>query len=199
MSKIAVVIGSIHEGRVTNRQAKWVANEIGKYAEVEIVDLADYDLPMFKEAGSPRYVQDRKVTPIVQKWLDKIEQFDGYVIVTPEYNRSTSSVLKNAIDYLAYELEHKPVALVGHGSSGGAQAISSLRNIMPGVGAFTTPKALYFSQNISEMIDQNGVLNEELRKNPYGPQAQLASIAKEIVWFSDALAETKAKKEMVAA
>jgi len=191
MSKIAVVIGSIHEGRVTDRQAKWVANEISKHADVEIIDLVDFDLPMFKETGSPRYVQDRKPAPMVKKWLDKINQFDGYVLVTPEYNRSTSSVLKNAIDYLAYEMEHKPVALVGHGSAGGAQAISSLRNIMPGVGAITTPKALYFTHRVSESIDENGNLDQELVKNPYGPQMQLTNIVEELVLLTNALASAR--------
>lgn len=193
MSKIAVVIGSIHDGRVTDRQAKWVAAEVAKRAEVEIIDLADYPLPLFSEAGSPRYVSNRQPSPEAQKWLDKIQQFDGYVFVTPEYNRATSPVLKNAIDYLDYQLEHKPVALVGHGSAGGAQAIGSLRNILPGVGAVTTPKALYFTYRVSDTIDESGLLNQQLRDDPHGPQAHLANIAQEIVRFAEALTTARAQ------
>jgi NAD(P)H-dependent FMN reductase len=123
----------------------------------------------------------------VQKWLDKVAEFDGYVIVTPEYNRSTSAVIKNAIDYLDYQMENKPVALVGHGSSGGAQAIATLRMALPCVGAVTVPQALFFTDRVGEAIDEAGVLKEELRDNPYGPQTNLETQAKSLVWYADAL------------
>jgi NAD(P)H-dependent FMN reductase len=187
MTKIAVIIGSVRESRVTDRLAKWVSDELGKVAEIETVDLTDYPMPLFNEAISPRYNPERKPVPEVQKWLDKVAEFDGYVIVTPEYNRSTSAVIKNAIDYLDYQMENKPVALVGHGSSGGAQAIATLRMALPGVGAVTVPQALFFTDRVGEAIDEAGVLKEELRDNPYGPQTNLETQAKSLVWYADAL------------
>jgi NAD(P)H-dependent FMN reductase len=187
MTKIAVIIGSVRESRVTDRLAKWVSDELGKVAEIETVDLTDYPMPLFNEAISPRYNPERKPVPGVQKWLDKVAEFDGYVIVTPEYNRSTSAVIKNAIDYLDYQMENKPVALVGHGSSGGAQAIATLRMALPGVGAVTVPQALFFTDRVGEAIDEAGVLKEELRDNPYGPQTNLETQAKSLVWYADAL------------
>jgi len=62
-----------------------------------------------------------------KQWADKIASFDGFVIVTPEYNHSTSGVLKNAIDYLYAERNNKAVGFVSYGTAGGARAVEHLR------------------------------------------------------------------------
>ncbi|MEJ0072738.1 MAG: NAD(P)H-dependent oxidoreductase [Candidatus Saccharibacteria bacterium] len=97
MTKIAVIIGSTREGRSTDKLAKWVAAEAAKVAEVETLDLRDYPMPFYEEAGSARYMPDRKAPAPIQKWLDALTGFDAFIIVTPEYNRSMTGVLKNAI------------------------------------------------------------------------------------------------------
>lgn len=188
MTKIAVIIGSTRDGRVSDKLASWVAKSAAEKAEVETLDLRDYPLPFIDESISPRYNPERKPEPAVQKWLDKVAQFDGYVMVTPEYNRSTSAVLKNAIDVLAYEMENKPVALVGHGTSGGAQAVANLRMALPGVGAVTLPQALFFTDKVGEAIDDAGMLSAELRNNPHGPQNTLVAQLDSLLWYADALA-----------
>ncbi len=191
MTSIAVIIGSTREGRVTDRLASWVAEEIKKHADVTIIDLKDHALPFFEESVSPRYNPERKSEPAVQRWLDTIAQFDGYALVTPEYNRATSGVLKNAIDFLDYQMEQKPVALIGHGTTGGAQAVGNLRNALPGVGAVTIPQAIYFSHRVGEVISDDGELHEEIAANPYGPQTALSSQAQQLVWFAEALKSAK--------
>jgi len=187
MTSIAVVVGATRQGRVTDKLAKWVAEEARKVADVEVVDLVDYPMPFFDEPISPRYNPKRKAAPEVQKWLDKVAQFDGYVLVTPEYNRSTSAVLKNALDALDYQMDNKPVAIVAHGSTGGAQAVASLRMALPGVGAVSLPKALFFTDGVGGAIDEAGVLKEELEANPYGPLANLKAALADLVWYADAL------------
>jgi len=191
MTKIAVVIGSVRTDRQSDKLAKWVSDEVSKVAQVETLDLKDYPMPFMDEAISPRYNPERQPAPEVQKWLDKVAEFDGYVLVTPEYNRSTSAVLKNAIDYLDYQMEKKPVALVGHGSAGGAQAIANLRMVLPGVGAVSVPQALFFTDRVGEAIDENGVLKEELAEAPYGPQSNLKTLAETLTWYADALSAAK--------
>lgn len=187
MTKIAVVIGATREGRASDKLANWAAKEVAKHAEVEVLDLRDYPMPFFDETVSPRYNPERQPVPEVKKWLDKVASFDGYVFVTPEYNRTTSAVLKNAIDVLAYEIDNKPVALVAHGSTGGAQAVASLRLALPGVGAVTLPQALFFTDQVGEAIDDQGILKAELVDNPYGPQANLVNQAKALVQYAEAL------------
>ena len=94
-------------------------------ANYELVDLRDYPLPHLDEPLPPslgQYQNDH-----TKEWADKIASFDGFVIVTPEYNHSTSGVLKNAIDYLYAEWNNKAVGFVSYGAAGGARAAEHLR------------------------------------------------------------------------
>lgn len=187
MAKIGIIIGSTRQGRQSDKLAKWVAQEVAKHAEGEVLDLREYPLPFYDEQGSARYMPDRKPVPAVQQWLDKIAEFDGYVFVTPEYNRSTSAVLKNAIDMLGHEADDKPAALVGHGSSGGAQAIANLRMALPGVGIVSIPQALFFNDHLADSISDDGELKQEIAERPYGPQATLEAQVQSLLWYADAL------------
>lgn len=189
MTKIAIIVGSTREGRVTDKLAAWVANEGAKVAEVELLDLRDYELPFFNEQIPPRYNSNRQSTPEVHKWIEKVAEFDGYVIVTPEYNRSIPGVLKNALDTLGNEIADKPVAIVGHGSSGAAQAVASLRITLPGNGAVTLPTPLFFADQVGVNITDDGVLNSELDD---GHGANLNSLLATLVKYSDALQAVRA-------
>lgn len=187
MTKIAIVVGSTRQGRQTHRLAAWVAKHVGEKADAEVLDLRDYPIPFLDEAISPRYNPERKPDVETQKWLDKIATFDGYVLVTPEYNRSTSAVLKNAIDVIGHETDDKPVALVGHGTSGGAQAVANLRMAIPGIGAVTIPQALFFSDHLADSISEEGEMKQELREKPYGPQSQLDTQVVSLLAYAEAL------------
>lgn len=187
MTKIAVIIGSTRQGRQSDRLAKWVAKNMQGKSSVEVLDLRDFPIPFLDEAISPRYNPERKPDEQTKKWLDKVAEFDGYVAVTPEYNRTTSAVLKNAIDVLDYQMENKPVALVAHGTSGGAQAVASLRMAFPGVGAVTIPQALFFSDRLAESISEDGDLKQEIANRPYGPQSVLEAQIESLVKYVDAL------------
>lgn len=193
--KLQVIVGTTRPGRVTERLAKWVAAEAKNLpdTEVELIDLADYPMPFLDEPISPQFNPERKANAQAQKWMDKITRADAYVIVTPEYNRSTSAVLKNALDYLDFQMAKKPVALVGHGSSGGAQAVASLRPVLAGLKSFSTSGSVYFISPVQEKIDQDGNLREEIKTQPYGPQFALKNALEELKWYGDALATARAK------
>lgn len=193
--KLQIIIGSNRPQRVSHLLAPWVANEAKNLAdtEVEIIDLADYDLPFLDEPISPQYNPDRKPNVVAKKLLDKFGEADAFVLITPEYNRSYSAVLKNALDYIDFQFKQKPVALVAHGSTGGAQAIGHLRGVLPGLQAVTVPSATYFIGQIGPAIDEEGNLSEDLKSNPYGPQAALKNMLTDTKWYSDALATARAK------
>ena len=129
MTKIAIILGSTRPGRNGAAVATWVRDIASRRsdAEFELVDLADFPLPHLDEPMPPAmgvYSNDH-----TKAWSAKIAEFDGYVFVTPEYNHSTSGVLKNALDYLYTEWNNKAAAFVSYGGVGGARAVEHLRLI----------------------------------------------------------------------
>jgi NAD(P)H-dependent FMN reductase len=127
MSQIGIILGSTRPNRNGEQVAKWVLDIASRRndAAFELVDLRDYPLPHLDEPLPPslgQYQNDH-----TKQWADKIASFDGFVIVTPEYNHSTSGVLKNAIDYLYAEWNNKAVGFVSYGAAGGARAAEHLR------------------------------------------------------------------------
>ena len=130
MLKIAIIVGSTRPGRNGEKVAQWVYDLAQKRsdAQFELVDIANYHLPLLDEPILPsmgRYMQPHTLT-----WAKKIAEFDGYVFVTPEYNHSTSGALKNAIDYLYSEWNNKAAGFVSYGSMSGARAVEQLRLVM---------------------------------------------------------------------
>ena len=130
MTKIAVIVGSTRPGRVGEAVAKWVFEVAKKRTDAafELVDIADYGLPLLDEPVPPsqgKYSKDH-----TKRWSAAIAPFDGYVFVTPEYNHGTSGALKNALDFLYAEWNNKAAGFVSYGSAGGARAVEQLRLVM---------------------------------------------------------------------
>lgn len=127
--KIAVIIGSIRPNRFGDKPAKWIADHAKARgdADVELVDLADYPLPLFDAPASDAWMP--ATNPVAIKWQQKLNEFDGYIFVTAEYNRSVPGALKNAIDHAYTPFLRKAAAFIGYGSVGGARAVEHLRNI----------------------------------------------------------------------
>ncbi|MDB5170925.1 MAG: reductase [Candidatus Saccharibacteria bacterium] len=191
--KLAVITGATRPGRQTPKQSLWIVKNAAQIEDVEVehVDLKDYPMPFFNEPISPRYNPNRDIDPTVQKWLSKIAEFDAYIVVTPEYNHTIPGELKNAFDFMTWELKQKPAAVASHGSVGGARAALTLKEVLSEGQAAVIPK---FSavHGISELIDEEGNLDATAAANPYGPQAQLDGMLAELKWYSDALVAARA-------
>jgi NAD(P)H-dependent FMN reductase len=129
MTRIGIIIGSTRPGRNGEAVARWVHDVAAQRtdAEFELVDLLDYKLPHLDEAYPPSLGQYTQ--PHTLEWANAIASFDGFVMVTPEYNHSTSGALKNAIDFLYGEWNNKAVGFVSYGSVGGTRAVEHLRLI----------------------------------------------------------------------
>jgi NAD(P)H-dependent FMN reductase len=127
--KIAIILGSTRPGRNGKAVADWVLDKaaVRTGAKYELVDLADYPLPHLDEPLSPIYGQ--YAGEHTKAWAATIAAYDGFVFVSPEYNHSTSGVLKNAIDYLHAEWNNKAAGFVSYGAVGGVRAIEHLRGI----------------------------------------------------------------------
>jgi NAD(P)H-dependent FMN reductase len=130
MLKIAIIIGSTRPGRKGEAVAKWAYGIAQKHsdAEFELVDLAEFNLPLLDElmpASTGQYSQDH-----TKAWSKRIASFDGYVFVTPEYNHSTCAALKNSIDFLHQEWLNKAAGFIGYGAMLGARAVEHLRLVL---------------------------------------------------------------------
>jgi NAD(P)H-dependent FMN reductase len=128
--KIGVIVTSTRPTRFGIKPAKWIA-EIAQnsgHFDVELVDLADYPLPLFDAPASDFWMP----TPneVAAKWQAKLNEFDGYIFVVAEYNRSITGALKNALDWAYKPFMKKAAAFVAYGSVGGARAVEHLRNIL---------------------------------------------------------------------
>lgn len=130
MTKIAIVTGSTRPGRVNLGVAEWVLEQANKRggAEYELVDIADYDLPLLDEPMPAAYAQYRN--DHTKAWAAKIAEFDGYIFVTPEYNHGVAPALTNALSYLNVEWANKAAGMVGYGSAMGVRAVEQLRPIL---------------------------------------------------------------------
>ena len=130
MLKIAIILGSTRPGRIGEGVANWAFEVASKRtdAEFELVDIADYDLPLLDEPVPPSLGQYSKEH--TKRWAAKIDSFDGFVFVTSEYNHGIPGALKNALDFIFKEWNNKSAGFVSYGSAYGARAVESLRLVM---------------------------------------------------------------------
>lgn len=186
--KILVINGATRPGNVTERVAKWAAAAAKTHEgfELELVELASFDLPLLYEAGSPRYNPNRTLKPNEQRWLDVLAAADGYIIVSPEYNRTMPGALKNAIDFVDHQMDRKPVALVTHGSTGGALAAENLRAALRAMAVANVSESVTLI-GASEMINEAGELSAEAAARPYGPKMALDVLLDSLAWWTATL------------
>ena len=127
--KIAIIVGSTRATRFADIPAQWILAQAQARGDIdaEIVDLRDFDLPLFAEVASNAWVPSSDARAVA--WQKKVGEFDGYIFVVAEYNRSVTGALKNALDQAYVEWAKKPAAAIAYGSMGGTSALQHLRTI----------------------------------------------------------------------
>jgi NAD(P)H-dependent FMN reductase len=143
--RVAVIVGSVREGRFGPVVADWLAGVADGHGgfEADVVDLAETDLPMVLPAFGA--VPAASVVAEVAKVTPRLEAADAFVVVTPEYNHSYPASLKNAIDWHRTEWTAKPVAFVSYGGmSGGLRAVEHLRAVFAELHAVTIRETVSF-------------------------------------------------------
>ncbi len=138
MLKVAIILGSTRPGRNGEAVAQWVYDNAKKRAdnnknqdrnvEFEYIDIKDFNLPLLDEPIPPSQGQYSK--DHTKAWSAKIDSFDAFIFVTPEYNHGISGALKNAIDFLYKEWNNKAAGFVSYGSAGGVRSVEHLRLVM---------------------------------------------------------------------
>jgi len=156
MPELNVIIASTRPGRMGPVIGKWFYEFAGSHGafNVNLVDLAEVNLPLLDEPGHPR-MQDYQHAH-TQRWSALVDAADAFVIVTPEYNFGPPASLINALDYLYNEWNYKPVGFVSYGGmSGGVRSVQMTKQVVttlkmvPIVEAVTIP--MHWQQ-----IDESG-------------------------------------------
>jgi NAD(P)H-dependent FMN reductase len=179
MTKIAIILGSTRPNRMGASVADWVHKQAAsRPATYDLIDLRDVELPFLDEATPPsmgKYEHEH-----TKEWAAKIDPYDGFVFVTPEYNHSTSAALKNALDYLYAEWNNKACAFVGYGSMGGARAVEHLR-------AITSELQLaHVRQQVALSIYQDWEDFEDFKPEPQNEEA-LGTLFEQLESWAEAL------------
>lgn len=141
--KIGIILSTTRQARFADRATQWLGDitKTRDDLEFEVVDLRDFDLPMFDAVGSPRFVP--LTDPEQVRFVRKIAGFDGYIFMTAEYNHTVPAVLSNALTYIFDEMAKKPAAFVGYGAVGGARAVEHLRGLVVELSMVPTKAAVH--------------------------------------------------------
>jgi len=130
MPNLMVVVASTRPTRVGMAVGRWFVDRATEHPafDVDLVDLAELDLPFMDEPEHPRFA--RYVHDHTKRWSARVKAADAFVFVTPEYNHGYNAPLKNAIDFLHHEWEHKPVGFVSYGGvAAGTRAVQQLKPV----------------------------------------------------------------------
>ncbi len=192
--KVGVVVGSSRPGRKAAEVAQWVQDSAAAQTpgatvglDVWVLDLAAVGLPLLDEpvpAVFGRYQHEH-----TRAWAAQVDACDAFVVVTPEYNHSIPAVLKNAVDFLYAEWNHKPVGVVSYGLAGGVRAAEHLRSVLLEVKA--TPVSTQLALSVFDDFDYTDSTDptSPFTLTPRDHQAQaLAEMLDELAAYARALA-----------
>ncbi len=172
--RIALIVGSVRSPRIADPLLTWLTAELEPlgWLRLDVIDLAGVDLPEADLApggtGSPI--------------SGRLAAADAFVVLTPEYNHSFPSALKNAIDWHHVEWARKPVALIGYGAgSGGIRAVEHLRTVFCEVRATTVREAVHLVAPW-QRLGADGVFTAD-----DGATDALAATMTELRWWASTL------------
>lgn len=155
MINIGIIIGTTRPGRFCIQPGNWVYELARKQggANVDLIDLQKVGLPLLDEATPPSMGQyEHEHT---KRWAERVNNLDGFVFVTAEYNHSIPGALKNAIDFLFQEWNYKPASFVSYGgASGGSRSVEHLRGVMGELKVYDLREQVLLPQYFTRLNDQ---------------------------------------------
>ena len=191
LPKIAVVIGSTRQTRFADKPAAWMLKQAQARDDMtaELVDLRDFDLPLFDEPASNKWMPSSDPKAIA--WQKKIAEYDGYIFVVAEYNHSITGALKNALDQAYKEWNRKPMGAIGYGGVGAARAVEHLRGIAVELQMVPVRAAVHIAGGdfmAVHPLGQNGPIEDI--EDHLKPSA--TALLDDIVWWAKATMAAKA-------
>lgn len=186
--KLAVIIGSVREGRFGPVVARWFAEQARRHGsfEVDVIDLAEARIPLELPAVPPAMDPDPQRPEEMTDLTRRLGAADAFVIVTPDYNRSIPASLKAVIDWHFTQWDAKAIGFVGYsGASGGLLAIEHLRQIFNELNAHTVRNYVSFPRYYL-LFDEEG-----RPKEPEEPAAAATAMLDQLHWWANALAAAR--------
>lgn len=181
--KIAIIIGSIRQGRQSQKIAHYLQHKLqANGSNIDLIDLAATPLPMLEE----RVGKHPQLPAEVQELSHRLHAADAVIMVTPEYHGSFSGVLKNALDYFYSEFSKKAIGIVtvSAGKFGGINAATQLQQVILSLGAFPLPTKLLVPEVYGAFNEAQELTNELTIRS-----AQ--RFIDDFQWFASAIYEKK--------
>ena len=185
---IGVILASTRPQRAGEGVAQWFIKQAEQDAgdmKFTLIDLKEVNLPFLDEpvpAMMNQYQNEH-----TKKWAATIASFDGFVVVTPEYNHSVPAALKNAFDFLYKEWNRKPITFVAYGAdAGGARAVEHLRNIAVQLQMAPLSDQILITSIWSAMEDGNVKASNLI--------GDMARLLRNLEWWTAALKTARDKK-----
>lgn len=182
MSTLKIVIASTRPGRLGEPIGHWLAERArqeGGFDRVEILDLAQIDLPMFNEPHHPRTGQYEY--PHTKAWSAAVDEADALIFLSPEYNGFPPATLINAISYLHAEWTGTPLGVLTYGAGGGGARARAQLELLGGYLAMPLASANFGLANVFGQV-RDGVFtpvegNDESAERLVAELAELARVA----------------------
>jgi NAD(P)H-dependent FMN reductase len=156
MHKIAIISSSVRNDRKSHYVALYFQKYIeeNKLAKTEILDLKEYNFPLFEDTIKTL----QNPTEQILDFVKRIKNADGIIIITPEYNGGFPASLKNVIDLLYDEWQGKPISIstASAGIFGGSQALVSLQFVLWKIGAWVVTN-MFPVPSVDKSFDKTGL------------------------------------------
>lgn len=185
--KIALIYGSVRESRQGIKAARFIKKQLEAHNHtVTLVDPIEYPLPfldkMYKE------YEEGQAPELLEELHIILNEADGFIMVSAEYNHSVPPALKNILDHFQKEFFFKPagIATYSAGPFGGTVAQSHLRVILGELG-MATPSTTFQVSKVQDAFDEEGNAIEKAYER------RIQQFLKEFDWYLDIMKEGRKK------
>ncbi|ERM82101.1 hypothetical protein P872_08510 [Rhodonellum psychrophilum GCM71 = DSM 17998] len=177
MSKILIISGSPRQSSVSIRIANFLTKELEKdpLLEIERIDLRQDFLPPIQKVWSAK----DQASDAGKILFSKLERADGILLVSPEYNGSYSSSMKNLLDHFPrplYENKVFGIATGSTGAMGGMRAAQQLISLVVALFGILSPRLLVTPHMDKKFNAESELIDESFSKNT-------AVFLKEFLWL----------------
>ena len=182
--KIAIILGTVREGRHTHRVANYLQQAFSQHPSLQtsLLDLKTYDLPIFED----RWEKQENPPADLLRFGQELQAADAIILISPEYHGTYTGVLKNALDHYWKEFERKPIGVVSTstGKFGGLTGSIQMQHLVLALGGYPIPQKWIVS-NVNKIFDEdNHLITADAQK-------AADTFLAEFLWFSQAILQAK--------